>query len=173
MPGWCFVSLAVLLVSIMSEAQAQRQPSDLSSVQPEYFEFVEGHAYMGSERFVTKEGKLFFVRRTADMTGSGTFRETSEKLDPPKVAWDHFWNEIDAVGVWQWQASYKSAKSSECDGSSWSVEARHAHRQVRSQGYNAVPATYSEFRSAVYQLLDAARRNHTPSMSLRPERLGR
>jgi hypothetical protein len=170
MPRWSHVLLAVLCVGIMTKAQAQRQPSDLPSTQPEYFEFGEGHAYMGSERFVSEQGKLLFVRRIADMTGRGTFREIPEKLDLPKEVWDRFWKEIDAAGVWQWQASYKSAKSSDCDGSSWSLDARHENRQVRSQGYNAVPATYSEFRKAVYQLLEAARRSQAASTNLQPER---
>jgi hypothetical protein len=175
MPRWCHGLLAVwfagfMVVGITTEGQAQRQSNDLSSSEPEYFEFGEGHAYMGSDRFVSEHGKLVFVRRIADMTGRGTFRETSEKLDPPQEAWDRFWKEIDSAGVWQWQASYKSGRSSETDGSSWSLEARHANRQVKSQGYNAVPATYSEFRSAVYRLLDAARRKQAASTNLQLER---
>jgi hypothetical protein len=113
---------------------------------------------MGSERVVWEHGRLVFVRRVADMTGHGTFRETSEKLHPPREAWDRFWKQMDAAGVWQWQASYRSAMSAAADGSSWSVEVRHANRRVKSQGYNAVPATYSAFRDAVYELMEAARR---------------
>ncbi len=169
MPRRCHALLAVLFVGIVTQAQVERQPSDLASSQPEYFEFGEGHAYMGSERFVSKQGKLVFIKRAADITGRGTFREISEKLDPPKEAWDRFWKELDAAGVWQWQGDYKSARSSDCDGSSWSLEARHASRHVKSQGYNAVPPTYSEFRNAVYRLLDAARRNHPASTNSQPE----
>jgi hypothetical protein len=157
MRPWRYALLAVFFIAAMSEGQVQRQSGEFS-FEPEYFEFAEGHAYMGSDRIVWQHGKLVFVKRVADMKGDGKFLETTEKLDPPKEAWDRFWRQIDAAGVWQWQASYTSAMSSAADGSSWSLEVRHANRQVKSQGYNAVPAKYSEFRNAVYQLLEAARR---------------
>jgi hypothetical protein len=157
MRHWRHALLAVFFIAAMSQGQAQRQ-SGGPSLEPEYFEFAEGHAYMGSDRIVWQHGKLVFVKRVASMKGDGKFLETIEKLDPPKEAWNRFWTQIDAAGVWQWQASYSSAMSNLPDGSSWSLEARHANRQVKSQGYNAVPAKYSEFRNAVYQLLEAARR---------------
>jgi hypothetical protein len=152
-------------MAIVIEGHAQRQPGE-PSLEPEYFEYTEGHAYMGSDRVVWEHGRLVFVRRIADMKGHGEFREISEKLDPPKEAWDRFWKQIDTAGFWQRQASYRSAMSSAADGSSWSVEARHANRHVKSQGYNAVPATYSVFRDAVYQLMEAARRKQAVSTKL-------
>jgi hypothetical protein len=162
MRHWRHALLAVFFIAAMSEGQAPRQ-SGGPSLEPEYFEFAEGHAYMGSDRIVWEHGKLVFVKRVAGMKGDGKFLETTEKLDPPKEAWDRFWRQIDAAGVWQWQASYSSARSNLPDGSSWSLEARHANRQIKSQGYNAVPAKYSEFRNAVYQLLEAARRKQAVS----------
>jgi hypothetical protein len=173
MRRWHHAFLAVLFVATMTEGQAQRQTVNLTSSEPEYFEFGEGHAYMGSDRVVSEHGKLAFVRRIADMTGHGTFREMSEKLDPPEQAWNRFWKQVDTAGVWQWQASYQSAKSSWPDGESWSFKARHANREIKSHGYNAVPATYSEFRNAVYQLLDAARRKQAANTALPPERYSR
>jgi hypothetical protein len=157
MRPWRHALLAVFFIAAMSQGQTPRQ-SGGPSLEPEYFEFGEGHAYMGSERIVWGHGKLVFMKRVATMKGDGKFLETTEKLDPPKEALNRFWTQVDAAGVWQWQASYTSAMSNLPDGSSWSLEARHANRQVKSQGYNAVPATYSEFRNAVYQLLEAARR---------------
>lgn len=169
-PRWCHALLALLFLAAMTEGQAQRPSGDQSSAKPEYFEFGESHAYMASDRVLWEHGRLVFVRRIADMTGHGTFREISEKLDPPEEAWNRFWEHAETAGIWQWQASYKTSRSSWPDGSSWSLEARHANRQVKSQGYNAVPATYPEFRKAVDQLLDAARQKPAESSRLQPER---
>jgi hypothetical protein len=154
---WRHVLLAVLLMALVMEGACSPPTGVPSSVQ-EYFEYAEGHAYMGSERVVWEHGRLVFIRRVADMEGHGTFREISEKLNPPQEAWDHFWIQLDTAGFWEWQANYRSAMSSAADGSSWKVEARHANRHLKSQGYNAVPATYSVFRDAVYQLMEAGRR---------------
>jgi hypothetical protein len=170
MRRWCHALLVVLFIATLTEGQAQHQSGDQSSAGPGYFEFGEGHAYMGSDRVLWKDGRLVFVRRIADMTGHGTFRKISEKPDPPEEAWNLFWKQVDTAGVWRWQASYKSTRSSWPDGESWNLEARHANRQVKSQGYNAVPAMYSEFRKAVYQLLDAARQKPAVSSRLQSER---
>jgi hypothetical protein len=170
MRGCCPAILGLLVIATLTEGQAPRLSQEASAAEPEYFEFWEGHAYMGSDRVAWENGRLVFLKRIADMTGHGTFREVSGKLDPSKEDWNRFWEQIDAAGVWQWQASYKSARSGWPDGESWSLEVRHANRRVKSQGYNAVPATYSEFRKAVYQLLDAARPKHVESTNLQPER---
>jgi len=154
---WRNALTMVFCLVAMAEGQSQRRVDEHSAGQ-EYFEFAEGHAYMGSDRIVWDHGKLVLIKRVADMTGRGTFHETSEKFDPPKEAWERFWAQMDTDGVWQWQANYSSAMSDMPDGSSWSLEVRHANQHVKSQGYNGVPAKYSEFRSAVYQLLEAGRR---------------
>ena len=165
MRHWRYALLAVLFVAATSEGQTQRP---LSGTFPEadYFQFIEGHAYMGSDRIVGEHGKAILVKRMASMKGDGKFLETTEKVDPPKEAWDRFWAQMEADGIWQWQASYSSARSDLPDGSSWGLEARHANRQVKSQGYNAVPAKYSEFRNAVYQLLESGRRKQAVSENL-------
>jgi hypothetical protein len=150
--------LALMVMAALTQGQTRRS-NEPSSAEPEYFQFGEGHAYMGSDRVAWEDGRVIFVRRVADMTGRGTLHETSEKLDPSQDDWKRFWEQVDTAGAWQWQASYKSARSGWPDGESWSLELRHADRRVKSQGYNAVPATYSEFRKAVYELMDAARRN--------------
>ncbi len=151
MRHWCHALLALFFIAAMSKGQAQRQ-SGGPSLEPEYFEFAEGHAYMGSERIVWEHGKLVFVKRVADMKGDGKFLETTEKLDPPKEAWSRFWQQIDAAGIWQWQASYTSAMSSAADGSSWSLEARHANRQIKSQGYNTTPSRQSTLSFAMLSI---------------------
>lgn len=158
MRPWCHALLALLFAASMTDGQTQSPASEASSEEPQSFAFTEGHAYMGSDRVIWEQGRLVLIRRVADLKEHGGFRETSEKLDPPKQAWNRFWTQVDTAGVWQWQASYSSERSSLPDGSSWGLEVRHANRHVKSQGYNAVPPTYSEFRKAVYQLLDDGRR---------------
>jgi hypothetical protein len=126
---------------------------------PDQFEFVEGHAYMGSDSVRWKREKLVFVRRVANMKGKGALDEIVEELHPTREMWRRFWARIDSLGVWQWQSDYSDPKRNGPDGESWALTLRAGPRQLKSKGYNAVPDTYSEFRDAVYNLMVDARRD--------------
>jgi len=49
---------------------------------PDRFEFFEGHPYMGRDSVKWEHDKLVFVKRVADMSGKGSFAETTEQLSP-------------------------------------------------------------------------------------------
>jgi hypothetical protein len=148
--------IVVLLMATFVLAGVQGQLRESSHV-PERFEFFEGHAYMGSDSVKWEHDKLVFVKRVADMSGKGTFAETKEELSPSPEAWQRFWARIDSLGVWQWKADYSDPKRSGPDGESWALTLRVAAKQVKSKGYNGVPDAYSEFRAAVYKLMEDAR----------------
>jgi len=148
----------VLLATVLT-ASAARSQSDQSNPVGDQLEYNQGHAYMGGESVKLENSRLVFVKRVADISGKGSFRETIERLDPPREAWDRFWKRVDPLGVWQWKSDYHDPKRDFPDGESWSLALRHGVNQVKSKGYNSVPENYSEFRDAVYKLMEDAHRN--------------
>ena len=150
---------AFMVVFLMATFVLSGVPGQLreSAPVPERFEFLEGHAYMGSDSVKWEHDKLVFVKRVADMSGQGTFAETKEELSPSPEAWRRFWARTDALGVWQWKADYSDPKRGGPDGESWDLTLRAGAKQVKSKSYNGVPDSYSEFREAVYKLMEDAR----------------
>lgn len=148
--------LAVFLMATFVPPGVQGQLRQSTPV-PDQFEFFEGHAYMGGDSVKWEHDRLVFVKRVADMKGKGAFVETVERLSPTPEAWQRFWARIDSLGVWQWKSDYNEPKRDWPDGESWAVTLRSGERQVKSKGYNAVPDAYSEFRDAVYKLMEDAR----------------
>jgi hypothetical protein len=109
--------IAVLLMATFVSPRVQGQLRESTSV-PDRFEFFEGHAYMGGEWVKWEHDKLVFVKRVADMTGKGSFAETTEQLSPTPEAWQRFWVRIDSLGVWQWKPDYHDPKRDWPDGES-------------------------------------------------------
>ena len=149
-------ALAVLLAVAFMPSDVQGQPHRATQM-PDYFEYFEGHGYMGGEWVKWEHDKLVFTKRVADMKGKGSFDETIERLEPPPQAWERFWARIDSLGVWQWKPDYNDPKRDWPDGESWSLTLEHGAKEVKSKGYNAVPEAYSAFRDAVYKLIEDAR----------------
>jgi hypothetical protein len=148
------IALLVMGTIVPPGVQGQLRESNYA---PDRFEFFEGHAYMGRDSVKWEREKLVFVKRTADMSGKGTFAETKEELSPSPEAWQRFWARIESLGVWQWKADYSDPKRSGPDAESWALTLRSGTKQVKSKGYNGVPNRYSEFREAVYKLMEDAR----------------
>lgn len=152
-PGTVAVLLAAALVPSIVQGQS-RQPV----YAPDHFEYFEGHAYMGGEWTKWQNKKLVFTKRVPDMTGKGSFRETTERLEPSPQAWERFWARLDSLGVWRWKSDYSSSKSNLPDGESWSLTLEHGAKELKSKGYNTLPEEYSKFRDAVRGLMEDARR---------------
>lgn len=150
----CFVMLAFPVVLPWSSQGQIHQPAN----PPDQFEFIEGHAYMGSDRVEWKQEKLVFTGRVADMKGQGHFDETIEQVSPTPEAWERFWVRVESLGVWQWKADYSDPKRHMPDGESWALTLQHGAKQVKAKGYNGVPDGYSAFRAAIYELREDARR---------------
>jgi hypothetical protein len=149
-----FLAAAFVTAFAPLRAHSQSLPSTLA---PKQFEFFEGHAYTGSESVKWQHDKLVFLKRVASMKGDGLFNETVEQLTPTPEAWQHFLARVDSLGIWQWKSDYSDPKRSMPDGDSWALTLNYGAKQLRSRGYNAVPANYSELRAAVYKLLEDAR----------------
>jgi hypothetical protein len=150
-----FMSVFVMAMFVLPGVRGQLRES---AHVPEQFEFLEGHAYMGRDSVKWEHNKLVFVKRVADMSGKGTFAETKEELSPTPEGWKQFWTRIDSLGVWQWKPDYHDPKRDGPDGESWALTLGVGAKQVKSKGYNGVPENYSEFREAVYKLMEEARR---------------
>jgi hypothetical protein len=148
--------IALFVMATFAPLGVQGQLRESTPV-PERFEFFEGHAYMGGNSVKWEHDKLVFVKRVADMSGKGTFAETTEQLSPTPEAWQKFWGRMDALGVWQWKADYHDLKRDGPDGESWALTLRAGAKQVKSKGYNAVPEGYGQFRDAVYKLMEEGR----------------
>jgi hypothetical protein len=159
MPDLRNALIAVVLLTVLIPSGVPGQ-SRQSTHLPDEFEFFEGHAYTGADRVKWEDERLVFVKRVADMTGKGSFHETTERLKPPPEEWERFWTRIDSLGVWQWKSDYHDPKRDWPDGESWALTLRHGARQMKSKGYNAVPDAYSKLRSAVYELIEEARRHN-------------
>ena len=150
--GRMFIALFLMASFVPPRVQGQSRES---THVPDRFEFFEGHAYMEGDRVKWEHDRLVFVKRVADMKGKGSFAETTEQLSPTPEAWQRFWARIDSLGVWQWKPDYP--KRDWPDGESWALSLRTGAKQLKSKGYNAVPDGYSEFRDAVYKLMEDAR----------------
>jgi hypothetical protein len=150
--------LVVLLLEALFPPAVQSHSQESTNV-PDQFEFVEAHAYMGSDSVRWKRERPVFVRRVAEMKGEGAFDESVEELNPTPEMWRRFWGCIDSLGVWQWESDYSDPKRDRPDGESWTLTLRAGPGQLKSKGHNAAPNTYSEFRDAVYKLMNDARRH--------------
>jgi hypothetical protein len=148
--------IAVFVMAVFIPAGVRSQLRESAHV-PDRFEFFEGHAYMGNDLVKWEHDKLVFVKRVADMSGKGSFVETKEEISPSPGAWKRFWVRIDSLGVWQWKPDYSDPKRDGPDGESWALTLRAGAKQLKSKGYNGVPDAYSEFRDAVYKLMEDAR----------------
>jgi hypothetical protein len=145
-----FVAVLFVATPIPSRVQAQSRETTRA---PDRFEFFEGHGYMGGTWVKWERDKLVLVKRVADMTGKGSLVETTKQLSPTRDAWQRFWARIDSLGIWQWKSDYTDPKCDGPDGESWALTLRRGAKQMKSNGYNAVPDPYGEFRDAVYNLM--------------------
>jgi len=73
--------IAVLLMATFVPPGVRGQLRESTHV-PDRFEFFEGHAYMGRDSVKWEYDKLVFVKRVADMSGKGSFAESTEQLSP-------------------------------------------------------------------------------------------
>jgi hypothetical protein len=80
---YMFVAIFRLTLSILSRVQAQSRETTRV---PDRFEFLKGHAHRGGDWGKWEHDQLVFAKRVADMTGKGSFAETTEQLSPTSHA---------------------------------------------------------------------------------------
>lgn len=79
-------------------------------------------------------------------------------LAPASAQWRHFWQSVDTLGVWDWDARYEPGRRFEPDdvvrtGVHWSVELEHAGRRVSSSGDGAGPGSVDLDESVPFAVL--------------------
>lgn len=109
---------------------------------------------MGSDSLTWENGKLISTKRYSRLDGKSGFREVVKQFEPSPHAWARFWKAVDTAGVWKWQNHYSSPMSAAQDGEAWKLELSHTGRSLKSQGYNAWPVQFDDFRKALEQLME-------------------
>ena len=74
-----------------------------------------------------------------------------EEITPSEKSWRKFWKEMDAIGIWKWNAEYIGKNLS--DGHSWDVLLEYGDKKIHSIGRNLYPAQFERYEKAVLALL--------------------
>ena len=61
----------------------------------------------------------------------------SREVRPAAEDWLFFWEELESLGVWDWQAEYVNAGV--CDGTQWEVGIQYGEQRLHSSGDNSYP----------------------------------
>lgn len=73
-----------------------------------------------------------------------------ELIYPTKDQWANFWQEMEELGLWDWNPSYQLC----ClDGTQWKVKIVLNDLELESSGENHYPDTFLEFWEALEELL--------------------
>lgn len=78
--------------------------------------------------------------------------KTTRKVEitPSEKSWRKFWKEMDAIGIWKWNAEYIGKNLS--DGPSWDVLLEYGDKKIHSRGYEMYPALFERYEKAVLEL---------------------
>lgn len=70
---------------------------------------------------------------------------------PNQQKWSEFLAKLDALQVWDWDASYH--RTDMCDGSMWELHLAIGDKSIKSYGSGLFPEKFDKFKEAVCQLL--------------------
>lgn len=77
--------------------------------------------------------------------------DNQEEISPAEEEWNRFWQELDELGVWDWNLHYDLC----ClDGTRWRVKIVYSDLEVESSGENDYPDNFLGFWEALEELLD-------------------
>lgn len=77
--------------------------------------------------------------------------DNQEQISPTEAGWNRFWQEMDELGVWDWNLHYDLC----ClDGTRWRIKIVYNELEINSSGENDYPDTFSGFWEALEELLD-------------------
>lgn len=101
---------------------------------PQTFEFSIGGTEGGNRsEFKFKDGILWRYTRTCGQEAP----HTTHRSTPDRIAWLHFWQAIESLGVWDWQSTYND--SNILDGWGWSLQLKYGNRTLTTRGDNDCP----------------------------------
>jgi hypothetical protein len=82
--------------------------------------------------------------------------EKSTVFDPPEHMWASFRNQIDELGIWEWNSEYKEPGI--MDGIQWSVNIKYDDNCIKSRGENQFPEARKAAELSVFDgYLEAVR----------------
>lgn len=120
---------------------------------PVEFEICIGGCFGPTFTVRLKDGKLTYE------SSPGMYSLAAiEELVPCREAWAKFWAEMDAVGVWSWEACYDNPSA---HGTHWFVHIAKGERFIKAEGENAYPGkhglesteNFGRFLNALRELL--------------------
>jgi hypothetical protein len=101
---------------------------------PTHFQFQIGGYCGESHQIEFKRSKLLYRR------APGAYKwKPAVELSPSDDAWAHFWQAVEAAGVWRWNDRYENLDV--LDGTQWSLKMRHHGNSLICGGSNAYPGS--------------------------------
>lgn len=98
-----------------------------------------------------EEGFSILKKGNGLVYGRGASGDYQELVCPTKAQWDKFWQELDELGVQDWNPTYQLC----ClDGTRWKVKIACNELEVESSGENDYPPNFLEFWEALEELMD-------------------
>ena len=78
-------------------------------------------------------------------------KSNEEEISPTEEEWNCFWQELDELGVWDWNPTYQLC----ClEGTRWKLKIVYNDLKINSSGENDYPDTFLGFWAALEELLD-------------------
>ena len=106
---------------------------------------VLSNSFRGNATLMVWDGKVLqFERSVAGKTNQ------KEEITPSEESWKKFWKEMDAIGIWKWNAEYINKE--DADGHSWDVLLEYGDKKIHSRGSNMYPARFERYEKAVLEL---------------------
>lgn len=111
------------------------------------------------QHLIFEDGALWY--RNGHFLFEAADRRDFLRCVPDEQHWRQFWQEMDRIGVWDWQQEYENAHV--LDGDLWDLKLEFGARRVAAKGSNAYPGwphdpefpadcTFAQFLAALRQL---------------------
>ena len=107
---------------------------------------LSSYYFRANSTLIVWDGKVLQFEKSVE--GKATQKE---KITPSEESWKKFWKEMDALGVWKWNAEYIDKDLA--DGHSWDVLLEYGDKKIHSIGRNMYPAQFERYEKAVLELL--------------------
>jgi hypothetical protein len=94
-------------------------------------------------RILWRDDVLFYTPDSSE--------DNQEEISPTEAGWNQFWQELDELGVWDWNPTYQLC----ClEGTQWRVKIVYNALVIESTGENDYPDNFLGFWEALEELMD-------------------